>query len=137
MSGGEVAALIAAVAFVVLVCLLAVPILKLGRTLDEATITLRKVDEAVGPLLLNANTAIQQVNVQLEHTQQIAQNAQAISTNVASVTALVSGVVSGPVVKLASLSYGLRRALTKRRKSEASKAVKSDRWFARRGRRRS
>ena len=36
MSAGQIAALVAAGAFVVLVLLLAVPLLKLGRTLDEA-----------------------------------------------------------------------------------------------------
>ena len=38
MSGGEIAALIAAGAFVLLVLLLAVPLFKLGHTLDEATL---------------------------------------------------------------------------------------------------
>ena len=42
MSAGEWAGLIAALALVLLVVLLAVPILKLGRTLDEATLTIRQ-----------------------------------------------------------------------------------------------
>ncbi len=54
MSGGEIAALIAAIAFVLLVLLLAVPLLKLGRTLDEATLAVRKTHDGVGPLLTDA-----------------------------------------------------------------------------------
>ena len=46
-----IAALVAAGAFVVLVILLAIPLLKLGRTLDEATIALRKAHEGSAPLL--------------------------------------------------------------------------------------
>ena len=45
MSGGEIAGLIAAGAFVLLVVLIAVPLLKLGRTLDETTLTIRQVRE--------------------------------------------------------------------------------------------
>ena len=54
MSGGAIAALIAAGAFVLLVLLLAVPLLKLGRTLDEATLAIRKTHEGLGPLLDDA-----------------------------------------------------------------------------------
>ena len=45
MSAGQIAALIAAGAFVVLVGLLAVPLIKLGRTLDEATLAIRKASD--------------------------------------------------------------------------------------------
>ena len=41
MSAGEIAGLIAAVAFVLLVVLLAVPLLKLGKVLDETRSTVR------------------------------------------------------------------------------------------------
>ncbi|MEP7179685.1 MAG: DUF948 domain-containing protein, partial [Pseudonocardiales bacterium] len=54
MSGGEIAALVAAIAFVLLVVLLAIPLLKLGRTLDEATLALRKTHEGAAPLLADA-----------------------------------------------------------------------------------
>ena len=52
MSAGQIAALVAAGAFVVLVLLLAVPLLKLGRTLDEATTAIRKAQlDSVSPPL--------------------------------------------------------------------------------------
>ena len=54
MSGGDIAALIAAGAFVLLVLLLAVPLLKLGRTLDEATLAIRKTHDGMGPMLDDA-----------------------------------------------------------------------------------
>ena len=50
----------------VLVLLLAVPLLKLGRTLDEATIAIRKAHEGSAPLLDDAQTTLHQVNTQLE-----------------------------------------------------------------------
>jgi uncharacterized protein YoxC len=45
VSAGEIAAVVAAGAFALLVLLLAVPILKLGRTLDETTLMIRKTHE--------------------------------------------------------------------------------------------
>ena len=55
MSAGQIAALIAAGAFVVLVGLLAVPLIKLGRTLDEATLAIRKASDEADPLFNGAN----------------------------------------------------------------------------------
>ena len=46
--------------------LLAVPLLKLGRTLDEATVAIRKAHEGSAPLLDDAQTTLRQVNTQLE-----------------------------------------------------------------------
>ena len=45
MSAGEIAGLIAAGALVLLVVLVAIPLLKLGRTLDETTLTIRQARE--------------------------------------------------------------------------------------------
>jgi len=67
LSGGAIAALIAAGAFVLLVLLLAVPLLKLGRTLDEATLAIRKTHEGATPLLTDAQGTLGQVNAQLVH----------------------------------------------------------------------
>jgi uncharacterized protein YoxC len=51
MSGGDVAALIAAGGFVLLVLFVAVPLLKLGRVLDETRNSIRDLNETVSPLL--------------------------------------------------------------------------------------
>ena len=67
MSGGAIAAIIAAGAFVLLVLLLAYPLLKLGRTLDEATLTIRTTREGAAPLFNQAQDSMIQVNSQLDH----------------------------------------------------------------------
>ncbi|MDQ1482101.1 MAG: hypothetical protein QOF35_177, partial [Actinomycetota bacterium] len=43
MSVGEIAGLIAAIAFVVLVALTAVPLMKLGRVLEEVRLAVRDI----------------------------------------------------------------------------------------------
>ena len=135
MSGGEIAALVAAVAFVLLVLLLAVPILKLGRTLDEATLAIRKAHEGAQPLLANATTTVDQVNKELQRVEGITQNAQAVSSNAAALTSLFATTLGGPVVKVAAFSYGVRRAAQNRRRAEAETAAKAAAKAERRARR--
>ena len=115
MSAGQIAALIAAGAFVVLVLLLAVPLLKLGRTLDEATIAIRKAHEGSAPLLDNAQTTLSVVNTQLERVDGITANARAVTGNVSALTSLFTATLGGPLVKAAALSYGLTKAVKARR----------------------
>jgi uncharacterized protein YoxC len=80
VSPGQIAALIAAGALVVLVLLLAVPLLKLGRTLDEATVTLREARKGTGPILDETQTTLRQVNTQLERVDGITAGARTVST---------------------------------------------------------
>ncbi|MGI8870125.1 MAG: DUF948 domain-containing protein [Mycobacteriales bacterium] len=125
MSAGEIAALVAACAFVLLVGLLAVPILKLGRTLDEATLAIRKTHEGASPLLSDARTTVGLVNSELAKVEGITDNAQSVSSNAAALSSLFATTVSGPVVKVAAFSYGVRRAASNRRKAQLAREVKS------------
>jgi predicted cobalt transporter CbtA len=122
VTAGQVAALIAAGAFALLVVLLAVPLIKLGRTLDEATIAIRKAHENSEPLLSNANTTIDHVNTQLSRVDGMTANARAVTANVSTLTALFTATLGGPLVKAAAFSYGLNRALRRRRKAAADTA---------------
>jgi len=135
VSGGEIAALVAAVAFVLLVGLLAVPILKLGRTLDEATLAIRKTHEGAQPLLAGATVTVGQVNKELTRVEGITQNAQAVTSNVAALTSLFATTLGGPLVKVAAFSYGVRKAAAGRRRAEAERATKAARQADRRSRR--
>ena len=128
MSAGQVAALIAAGAFVLLVALLAIPLVKLGRTLDEATIAIRRTHEGSIPLLDGANNTITQVNTQLERVDGITLNARAVTGNVSALTSLFTATMGGPLVKTAALSYGLSKAI------KARKAAKDAAASRRRGR---
>ncbi|MEV7555904.1 DUF948 domain-containing protein [Amycolatopsis thailandensis] len=124
MSAGQIAALIAAGAFVVLVVLLAIVLFKLGRTLDEATIAIRKAHENTDPLLIGANETITHVNTQLERVDGITANAQAVSGNVSALSSVFTATLGGPLVKTAALSYGLSKAIKARRKKAEAKAAR-------------
>lgn len=116
MPAGQIAALVAAGALVLLVLLLAVPLIKLGRTLDEATVAIRKAHESSQPLLTNANATIDHVNTQLSRVDGVTANARAVSANVSTLTALFTATLGGPLVKAAAFSYGVNRALRRRRR---------------------
>jgi hypothetical protein len=118
VSAGQIAGLIAAGAFVVLVGLLAGPLMKLGRTLDEATLAIRKASQEADPLLSGANTTVTQVNAQLERLDGITANAQAVTGNVSALTSLFTATLGGPLVRLAALSYGVSKAIRRRRSSK-------------------
>jgi uncharacterized protein YoxC len=134
MSGGEIAALIAAIAFVLLVLLLAIPLLKLGRTLDEATIAVRKTHDGVGPLLAQAQQTMDSVNAQLVQVESIATNVNSMTTNVAAMTSVVSSTLGSPMIKAAAFTYGVRKTVTERRDAEAVKAARRKRRSNRRSR---
>jgi uncharacterized protein YoxC len=139
MRGWEIAALVAAGAFAVLMLALAVPVLRLRHTIDAATQTLRDVQVRTGPLLDdvhgtvdNVNTALGQVqvtldgvNVQLARVDTMTQHAQAATANVANLVGVVSAAASSPLVKAAAFSYGLRRANSARKHADEEKAVRA------------
>src|SRR4051794_41963477 len=124
MDAGEIAGLIAAGAFLMLVLVLAVPILKLGRTVDAATRVINDLNDRTGPLLgnvtetvENVNTALGQVqvsldgvNMQLAKVDTITGHAENISANIANLITVVSAAAANPLVKMASFGYGLRKA---------------------------
>jgi uncharacterized protein YoxC len=119
VSVGQIAAIVAAAAFVILVVLLAIPLIKLGRTLDEATIAIRKAHEGTEPLLSDANVTLTSVNTQLERVDGMTASAQAVAANTKALSTLFTATLGGPLVKLAALSYGLRKAQQARKLKNA------------------
>jgi uncharacterized protein YoxC len=119
VSVGQIAAIVAAAAFVILVVLLAIPLIKLGRTLDEATIAIRKAHEGTEPLLSDANVTLTSVNTQLERVDGMTASAQAVAANTKALSTLFTATLGGPLVKVAALSYGLRKAQQARKLKNA------------------
>jgi len=115
VTAGQIAALIAAGAFVVLVLLMAVPLIKLGRTLDEATIAIRKAHEGSAPLLDDAQVTLRQVNTQLDRVDGITSSARTVTSNVSVLTSLFTATLGGPLVRAAAFSYGVNKAIKARR----------------------
>ncbi len=109
---GDIAGIVAASAFLILVGVLAVPLVKLGRTFDEATASLRKVTEHTLPVIDETAAVVASTNGQLERVDQITTSAAQVSANVSALTSLFAATVGGPMIKVAAFSYGVRRALS-------------------------
>jgi uncharacterized protein YoxC len=132
MHAGAIAALVAAGAFVLLVLLLAIPLLKLGKTLDEATLALRKTHEGAAPLLTGAQTTVANVNSQLAQLEDITRGVGSITSNAAALSSVVSATVGGPLIKVAAFSYGVRSTVRKRQDAQAITEARRGRRAARR-----
>ena len=114
MSVGDIAGLIAAVAFVALVGLLAVPILKLGALIDDARGTVQGVTTESLPLLREVTTTVTTTNGELERVSAITTNVQQMTPNASALTALFAATLGSPLIKVAAFTYGVRQAFTGR-----------------------
>jgi uncharacterized protein YoxC len=139
MDAGEIAGLIAAGAFLMLVIVLAVPILKLGRTVDAATRAINDLNDRTGPLLGNVNETVENVNtalgqvqvsldgvnVQLAKVDTITEHAAHVSANVANLSTVITAAAANPMIKVASFGYGLRKAAQARRRADEDREVRT------------
>ncbi len=111
MSVGDIAGLVAAIAFVLLVIVLAVPLVKLGRVLDEARASVKEITDHTVPVLDQTAATIASTNTQLGKVDSITTSAAQVGENVSALTSLVAATVGEPLVKLAAVTYGVRRAV--------------------------
>lgn len=114
MSVGDLAALMFAIGFLILVGFLGVPLIKLGRVLDEARVTVRGLSDGTVPLLSEVTTTVASTNQQLVKVDTITSNVATVSTNVSALTSLFAATMGSPVVKVAAFSYGVRQAVRAR-----------------------
>ena len=111
MSLGDVAGLIGALAFVALVALLAVPLLRLGGVLDETRESVRQLTEHTVPVLDETAVTVASANAQLARVDTITSSVADVTQNVSALTSLFAATVGSPLIKVAAFSYGARRAL--------------------------
>jgi uncharacterized protein YoxC len=110
MSGGDIAGLIAAGVFAVLVALLAIPVWKLGKVFDELRQAIREISDGTTPLIGEVTTTVSTTNEQLKKVDGISNNVSDASANVSALTSLVSATLGSPLIKVAAFSYGVRSA---------------------------
>jgi methyl-accepting chemotaxis protein len=114
VSGSDIAGLIAAGVFAVLVALLAVPIVKLGRVFDELRQSIRSLSDGATPLMDEMTSTVSTTHEQLKKVDGIAANVSDATANVSALSSLIAATVGSPLVKVASFSYGLRMAWAQR-----------------------
>ena len=126
LSGGEVAGLIVAVFWAVLVCFMAYVLVKLGRVVGDTSKLVTGVADQTVPLLGEVTSSVVHVNAELERVDAITANVQSISSNVSALTSVFAATLGSPVIKVAAFSYGVRRAMNERREQDFRKRVKAE-----------
>lgn len=111
MSGGDIASIIAASAFALLVIFIGVPLIKMGRLLDEARDSVHDLNSSVAPLLTELTTTVTETNKQLARLDVITENVAGVTTTISSMVETFSSAIGGPLVKIAGITKGLSSAL--------------------------
>lgn len=117
MSGGDIAGLIAAGVFAILVALLAVPIFKLGKVFDEIRVTIKQIGDGTVPLIDEVTTTVATTNTQLTKVDGISNNISDATANISALSSLFAATLGSPLIKVAAFSYGVRQAFSGRGKS--------------------
>ena len=126
LTGGQVAGLIVAVAFVVLVLFLGLVLIKLGKVLEETQKLVSGITDKTVPLLGEVTTSVVHVNQELTRVDAIPANVQSISGNVSALTSLFAATLGSPIIKVAAFSYGVRSVATKRSEKDIDKRVRAE-----------
>jgi hypothetical protein len=87
-----------------------VPLLKLGRVLDETRESVKELTEHTVPVLDETASLVASSSTQLDRVDTVTTAAAQVSENVAALTSLFAATVGGPLVKVAAFSYGVRRS---------------------------
>lgn len=128
MSLGEIAGFIAALAAVVLVALLAVPLLKLGRVLEELRLAVRDLGHNSVPILQElrgtvslTNEEIEKLGVVTDDVAKVSSHATKVSENAATISTVLSSTIGNPLIKTAAMAYGVRKAFRSRKSGKRGK----------------
>ena len=108
MGVGEIAGLIAAIAFAVLAGFMIYPLIRLGKMFDQISQTVRGSGEHAIPALDEGVTTVKQVNKSLEDVNKISAAASTTANNVGALTDLYGSFLGKPIIKIASTFYALK-----------------------------
>jgi uncharacterized protein YoxC len=110
MSAGEWAAIIAAVAWAVLVLVLVILSVALNKILSETRTLVEGIRQETVPLLGEVRTSVITMNKNLEHSDDLLVSAGNITRSVERISGLVDQFVSIPLIKAISAGYGIQQA---------------------------
>ncbi|MEV6737470.1 DUF948 domain-containing protein [Streptomyces sp. NPDC003753] len=122
VSGGEVAGILVAVFWAILVSFLAVALARLAQTLKATTKLVADVTDQAVPLLSDASAAVRSAQTQIDRVDAIASDVQEVTSNASALSTTVASTFGGPLVKVAAFGYGVRRAIAGRREDVPAKA---------------
>lgn len=118
LEGWEVAVIVAAAVWGVLVIFLAVVLLNTFRLLESVKTLVDGVRQEAVPLLGEVRTTVSSVNRELDRVDGIVESAGKVARSAQRVTSVVEQAVSNPLVKFIAFSAGASRALRRLRRKK-------------------
>jgi uncharacterized protein YoxC len=110
LSGGDIALIIVAVAWVFLVAGLCVVLLSTFNVLTSTKMTIDTFRQETVPLLKEVVGTVERANRELDRVDSMLESAGVIVSRVEKLSGLVEQAASSPLVKLISAGAGLRKA---------------------------
>ncbi|MDT0404492.1 DUF948 domain-containing protein [Streptomyces edwardsiae] len=126
VSGGEVAGILVAVFWAILVSFLAVALARLAQTLRATTRLVADVTDQAVPLLADASAVVRSAQTQIERVDAIASDVQEVTSNASALSTTVASTFGGPLVKVAAFGYGVRRAVSGRKDDAPAERSRRD-----------
>lgn len=103
MNGAEIAALIGAGAFAVLVIFLIAVLLKLSKLIDATSATIRDTGESMIPLLTELTETTKSTNKQLDKIDVITDNVVDATGNLSSLVSTFTSSVASPLIRVGKI----------------------------------
>ena len=104
MGAGEIAGLIAAIAFAILAGFLIYPLIRLGKMFDQIAETVKQTGDHALPALDEGVTTVKQVNKSLGDVNEIS----GAMNNLGALMNLYGSFLGKPIIKLASTFYAVK-----------------------------
>ena len=112
MDVGQIAGLIAAIAFAILAGFLIYPLIRLGKLFDQLAQTIKQAGDHVVPTLDESASTVTQLNQTLTDVNRISAAASTTAGNVGALTDLYGSMLGKPVIKVAAFLYALRKTIS-------------------------
>ncbi|PXY82890.1 DUF948 domain-containing protein [Bifidobacterium asteroides] len=112
MDVGQIAGLIAAIAFAILAGFLIYPLIRLGKLFDQLAQTIKQTGEHVVPTLDESASTVTQLNQTLTDVNRISAAASTTAGNVGALTDLYGSMLGKPVIKVAAFLYAMRKTIS-------------------------
>jgi uncharacterized protein YoxC len=112
MGIGEIAGLIAAIAFAVLAGFMIYPLIKLGKLFEQIGTTVKDTGDHAVPALDEGVTTVKQLNKTLSDVNAISESASYTAQNVGALTDLYGSMLGKPIIKIASTFWALKQTFT-------------------------
>jgi uncharacterized protein YoxC len=113
LTGGDVALIVLAIGWAVLVLALCVVLLNTYRVLESTKLTIDAMREETVPLLREVKGSVERTNRELDRVDDMLVSATTVVGRVEKLTGLVEQAAASPIVKVISLGAGLRKGFAK------------------------